>query len=86
MAYSAMRSVDKMTISLDPDLRRRLVAESRRTGVAQAELIRDALRAHLRSSRTTLPSFLGAFAVGGDAALDARRYRELWKAELAREA
>jgi Ribbon-helix-helix protein, copG family len=84
MAHGAIPGVEKSTIYLDEDLRRRLRAESRRTGRPQAVLIRDALRAQLGSRESALPSFAGAFVGGGDAAVDKRRYRTRWQAELSK--
>lgn len=85
MAYGTIRPVEKTTIYLDADLRRRLQTAARLRGVPQAELIRLALAAFLEQEpRPRLPSFLGAFAAGGDAGKDKRRYRELWAEELAK--
>lgn len=84
MAYGTIRLVEKTTIYLDAELRRRLRAAAKTHGVSQAELIRMALAEYLdEEPRPPLPSFVGAFAVGGDAGEDKRRYREQWKRELA---
>ena len=68
---------------LTDELQRDLKALAKRTGRAQAELMREALQDYIaRQQDPRLPSFVGAFAVGGDAGLDKRRYREKWIREL----
>ena len=85
MAYGTMPDVEKTTIYLDADLRRRLQTAARLRGVPQAELIRLALAAFLEQEpRPRLPSFVGIASVGGDAGADKRRYREEWAEELAK--
>lgn len=84
MAYGIMREVEKTTIYLDPELRRRLQALAKRRHAPQAELIREALTAYLDAAPPPpLPSWVGIASVGGDAGADKRRYREEWKRELA---
>jgi hypothetical protein len=85
MPNGTMSIVEKTTVYLDADLRRELQVLARRTGRPQAELIRQALAEYVgRQAKPSLPSFIGAFAVGGDAGQDKRRYREQWRRELAR--
>jgi len=68
---------------LTDELQRHLKTLAKRTGRAQADLMREALHEYLaRQEDPRLPSFVGAFAVGGDAGLDKRRYREKWIREL----
>ena len=76
--------MEKTTIYLDERTRSGLRALARRSGRSQADLIREALTRLLDEQRgpSELPSFVAAFAVGGDAGVDRRRLREQWKREL----
>jgi hypothetical protein len=84
MAYGTIQLVEKTTIYLDAELRRRLRLAARAHGVPQAELIRMALAEYLDEEEAPpLPSWVGFASVGGDAGEDKRRYREQWRRELA---
>ena len=61
--------MDKTTLYLTPELRRRLREAARRTGRRQAEVIRSALDAYLEEGRANRPASIGA---GDDEALEAR--------------
>lgn len=75
--------VEKTTLYLTDELQRDMRALARRTGRPQADLIREALTQYLaRQHGPPLPSFVGAVAVGGNAGLDKRRYRQEWIHEL----
>lgn len=73
--------VDRTTIYLTPEQRRRLRDAARRTGRRQADLIRAALDAYLAEVPATRPRSIG---VGEDAGLDASAseawLRERWGA------
>jgi predicted transcriptional regulator len=86
MAYGSTWDVEKTTIYLSADTRRRLVALSRRRGVPQAELIREALRAFLASQdEPRLPSWVGIAQDGPitDSANIKAETREMWYREFA---
>ena len=72
--------VDKTTLYLTPELRRRLRDSSRRSGRRQADIIRAALDAYLDEPATNRPRSIGA---GDDPALDAEGseawLREHWR-------
>jgi len=61
--------VHKTTLYLSDELRQMLEAAARRTGRAQAELVRDALRSYLDGLAPAFPRSIGA---GDDADLSAR--------------
>jgi len=73
--------MDKTTLYLTPELRRRLRDASRRTGRAQADVIRAALDAYLGEHQASRPQSIGT---GDDAELEAgdteRWLRERWRA------
>jgi predicted transcriptional regulator len=73
--------MDKTTLYLTPELRRRLREVARRSGRRQADVIRAALDSYLEESRTNRPQSIGA---GEDDALDAAGteawLRERWRA------
>ena len=61
--------MDKTTLYLTPELRRRLREAARRTGRRQADVIRSALDAYLEEGQANRPTSIGA---GEDEALEAR--------------
>jgi len=72
--------MDKTTLYLTPELRRRLRETARRTGRRQADMIRSALDAYLDEGPMNRPRSIGS---GEDGALDAgeteRWLRERWR-------
>ena len=60
--------MDKTTLYLTPELRRRLRDAARRSGRRQADVIRSALDAYLDEGQANRPQSIGA---GEDDALDA---------------
>jgi predicted transcriptional regulator len=71
MAYGTVAHVQKTTVYIDPRTKRDLEALSRRTGRAQAELLREALVEYVGRHRPpALPTFVATAAVGGDAGAD----------------
>jgi predicted transcriptional regulator len=72
--------VDKTTLYLTPELRRRLHEVARRTGRPQAEVIRSALDAYLGETLATRPQSIGAGEDGTLQAGDTERWlRERWR-------
>ena len=87
MAYGTMPDVEKTTIYLDAELRRRLHAFARQTSQPQAEVIRDALREYLmRHARPRLPSWVGSItdAPPTDSSTIKQEMRPLWGEYLMR--
>lgn len=73
--------MEKTTIYLDADLKRRLAAAARRTGLSQAEIIRDAVGEYMkRAERGSVPSWVGAItdAPVTDAATIKQELRPGW--------
>ena len=72
--------MDKTTVYLTPELRRRLRDAARRTGRRQADVIRSALNAYLDEGQPNRPTSIGA---GEDGALEAGDteswLRERWR-------
>jgi predicted transcriptional regulator len=72
--------MDKTTLYLTPELRRRLREAARRTGRRQADMIRSALDAYLAEGQMSRPQ---SIASGEDGALDAGEaeswLRERWR-------
>ncbi|MHB8399061.1 MAG: ribbon-helix-helix protein, CopG family [Candidatus Limnocylindrales bacterium] len=72
--------MDKTTLYLTPELRRRLREAARRTGRPQADVIRSALDAYLDTGQANRPLSIGA---GEDGELDAAAtetwLREHWR-------
>lgn len=72
--------MDKTTLYLTPELRRRLRVAARRTGRRQAEVIRSALDAYLDEGQVNRPRSIGA---GEDDVLEAGDtetwLRERWR-------
>ncbi len=60
--------MDKTTLYLTPELRRRLRDAARRSGRRQADVIRSALDAYLEEGQANRPQSIGA---GEDVALEA---------------
>ena len=72
--------VDKTTLYLTPELRRRLHEVARRTGRPQAEVIRSALDAYLSEPQPSRPQSIGAGDDGTLQAADTERWlRERWR-------
>ncbi len=73
--------MDKTTLYLTPELRRRLHEVARRTGRRQSDVIRSALDAYLGEGPVNRPRSIGA---GEDGVLDAGDteawLRERWRA------
>lgn len=87
MAYGTIAVVEKTTVYLDADLRRKLAAVARRRGVPQAALIRDALAAYLASKEAPrLPSWVGAVTDGPatDSSTIKQELRPLWAEHIER--
>jgi plasmid stability protein len=77
--------VDKTTVYLDEEIRLALRAAARRSGRAQAELIREALTEYLaRQDRPILPSFVASIGVGGDAGAEKQLLRAEYLEDLQR--
>jgi hypothetical protein len=72
-----MRTVEKTTLYLPPDLLRALRDASDRTGRSQADLVREALRTYLADQPRPRPSSIG---LGRDRSL-AGRDAEVWLEE-----
>jgi predicted transcriptional regulator len=72
--------MDKTTLYLTPELRRRLREAARRSGRRQADMIRSALDAYLGEGQANRPQSIGA---GEDGDLDAGEtetwLRERWR-------
>ena len=79
-------AMERTTIFLPGDLRRRLADESRRRRKPQAELMREALEGYLNEplGGRRLPSFVGSASVGEVDARDAKRWlRGEWERKWA---
>ena len=78
--------MDKTTLYLPNDMKRELEAVARRSGRAQADIVREALARYLANQPRQLPRSLGA---ASDGTLDAAHIkdwiRENWIKELERE-
>ena len=57
---ATIEGMDKTTLYLTPDLRRRLRDASRRSGRRQSDVIRAALDAYLANDQPKLPASIGA--------------------------
>ena len=79
--------MERTTILIPTDLRRRLVEEARRRRLPQSALIREALERYLAMGRPDRPSLIGAAEVDG---VDSRQVkawaRRQWDAKAARRA
>jgi len=73
MAYGMMRLMEKTTLYLPVELHRALKEHARRSGRAQAELVREALQTYLAGASWPQPSSIGA---GTDDGLSARESEE----------
>ena len=77
MAYGILPEMEKTTVYIDQPTKRDLEALAKRVGRPQAELLREALLQYIEGQRRpSLPTFVATAAVGGDASVDVRRYRE----------
>src|SRR5215475_8558276 len=71
--------MQKTTLYLPDDLQQELQDASRRTGLAQAEIIRTALRAYLDREGRPAPQSVGMVADGGISAAEAKAWiRQEW--------
>jgi hypothetical protein len=71
--------VEKTTLYLPPDLQRALREEGRRSGRAQAELVREALGEYLAKRPRPFPRSIGIVADGTLNARDAKAWvRHAW--------
>jgi metal-responsive CopG/Arc/MetJ family transcriptional regulator len=87
MAYGIIAGVEKTTIYLEGDLRRRLQVFARRASRPQAEVIRDAIREYLlRHAQPTIPSWVGSVtdAPPTDSSTIKQEMRPLWGEHLER--
>ena len=75
--------MDRTTILIPPELRRRLADEARRRRVPQSELIRDALTRYLSEGEAEPPRLVGSAEVEG---LEAREVKSWVRREWARKA
>lgn len=64
MAGGNIERMEKTTLYLPPDLQRALREEGRRSGRAQAELVREALAEYLGKRPRPLPRSIGVVASG----------------------
>jgi len=71
--------MERTTIFLPVELRRRLADEARRRGVARAQLVRDALARYLDEPPSERPRLVGSGSAPGLDAREAKRWaRERW--------
>jgi ribbon-helix-helix protein len=73
MAYGSMALMEKTTVYLPTELHHALKEHSRRSGRAQAELVREALQTYLAGAAWPQPGSIGAGANDG---LSARESEE----------
>ena len=73
MAYGMMSLMEKTTLYLPTELHHALKEHSRRSGRAQAELVREALQTYLAGAAWPQPNSIGA---GADEGLSARESEE----------
>jgi predicted transcriptional regulator len=74
------RVMDKTTLYLTPELRRRLRDAARRTGRRQADMIRSAIDAYLGEGNDTRPQSIGAGEDGDLGASETESWlRERWR-------
>ena len=78
-----LAGVERTTIFLPPELRRRLSDEAKAQGRPQAEVVRDALEGYLARRRPKLPSMVGMVSIGLDGAEAKRRVRQEWAKDAA---
>lgn len=76
--------MEKTTVYMTPETKRRLEGLARRSGRPQAELIREAMEEFLdrNEPERPLPSFVGSVSVGGDIANEIHGIRRQWSREL----
>lgn len=86
MAYGTILGVEKTTLYLPAELQRALREEGRRSGRAQAVLIREALGEYMAKRPRQLPRSVGIVANGRVDARTAKAWvREQWgRAQTAR--
>jgi hypothetical protein len=89
MAYGITmeaRAMDKTTLYLPADMKRELKAAARRSGRAQADIVREALARYLANQPRQLPQSIGMIS---DGTLDAAHVKDWlranWMNELERE-
>jgi predicted transcriptional regulator len=73
MVYGKVCGMEKTTLYLPVDLHRALKEHARRSGRAQAELVREALQAYLSEASWPQPGSIGA---GADDGVSARESEE----------
>lgn len=74
-----IKAMDKTTLYLTPDLRRRLQHASRSSGRRQSDVIRAALDAYLAADQPKLPASIGAGEDGELAGADTEDWlRDRW--------
>jgi len=77
--------MDRTTVFIPTDLRRRLADEARRRRQPQAALIREALAQYLLASPVDLPKLLGATSVPEVDAREAKAWvRQQWQSKASR--
>lgn len=76
-------AMERTTIFLPPELRRRLADEARRRSLPQAVLVREALTRFLDEGGSERPRLIGSAAVEG---VDARSAKSWVRGEWSREA
>ncbi len=76
--------MEKTTVYMTPETKRRLEDLARRSGRPQAALIREAMEEFLDrgEQKRPLPSFVGSVSVGGDIANEIHEIRRQWAKEL----
>lgn len=74
--------VQKTTLYLTDELRQALDSAARRSGRTQADIVREALRAHLEGLPAVVP---GSIGMGEDADLSARDSEEWLRRRWSRE-
>lgn len=78
--YANLQGMERTTIFIPAELRRRLADEARRRRLPQAAIVREALERYLLSSIPDAPRFVGSAAVEGVDAREAKAWvREQWR-------
>jgi hypothetical protein len=81
MVYVIMPSMTRTTVYFPLELQRELRDEARRSGTPQAELIRAAVEAFLRSRTRPVPRSIGVAESGALPARDTEAWlRQAWEA------
>jgi predicted transcriptional regulator len=74
-----LAAVEKTTLYLSPELHSALRSIARRTGRAQADLIREALAAYISTQERPVPRSIGAASDGTLPSADAKAWvRDQW--------